>query len=245
MDLKAAGERALERALAAYDKGIIDPMTMTSAMKHPESSKFIDRCIRSEEDGLGWKGALAPDGYRYNGDGFEWCGAFAAYAWAESVTLELRRLYFSSTDRLNAWGQYKALFGTENEKRVMAKYPRPDKDGRAFVALNERSFDTSLDRSLVKAFDPRPGDILLVGGVVAGGGFRSWGTHVCLVESFNPKTGEFATVEGNATGAVPGQVAKVQGVIRNVRKLGLRPGESLRTYHARRLIRPGAKDLVG
>lgn len=70
--------------------------------------------------------------------------------------------------------------------------------------------------------DAEPGDVLVVR--YARGGKR-WGDHICLVERVDRDAGLIHTVEGNASGWVPGGVkgdeaACREGVIRRTRPLG-------------------------
>lgn len=70
-----------------------------------------------------------------------------------------------------------------------------------------------------------------------------YGSHVCLVESFDAATASFSTIEGNATGLLP-DGARAQGVVRQTRPLGLPSDAGIHTYYARRLIRPALADLT-
>lgn len=89
------------------------------------------------------------------------------------------------------------------------------------------------ENSTALPFVPRAGDILLIGPPGSG-----YGKHITLVESFDAEHGTFATIEGNGTGRGPDGKQR-QGVVRAMRHLG---GTG---WHARRLIRPSAEDLVG
>lgn len=231
--LEQAGRRALERAIEAWGKGIVDsPRTAPTS-----STQWIDSIIRTSA-GLGWP-ACSPTQREYRGDhDFEWCGAFAAHAWAESIGLATRRLYFSSTFRLDRWAQYRPAFNSANERSLMFDHPRPEDPAQRRLYLR---LDAASTPDTVAEFAPRAGDILLVG---AEPGLSAWalpyGTHVTVVESYDAKTSTFKTVEGNAHGTQPDGKVR-QGVVRQVRPLGCasKPGE----YHALRLIRPGLADL--
>lgn len=230
MNIELAGRVAMGSGLAAWQQLIIEPK------KHgqePESAAWIDKTIRTPA-GLDW--SWMQDAFDADGE-YEWCGAFGAYCWAKAgLDLDLRRMYWSSTDRLNAYAQYKPLFGTTREKALMARFPKPadPAERRLCLVLDERSNHENL-----AGVTPREGDILLVGNV----GSRM-GTHVTVVERYDQAEGGFYTVEGNARGQWPDGKARpgVQGVTRNFRPLGLDRGQT--GYHARRLIRPSPHDLT-
>lgn len=242
--LKQAGELAVERAKFAYELGIVDPMTLQAGLVGEERcADLIDYMIRSDE-GLGWSGR-AP--YRYNGDAFQWCGAFVAYCmpW---IALPLRVLYWSSTDRLNAYAQRKLLFGNSREREAAKKFALPPQAAgsapfldRKFLAFDE----SSVAHQTIPGFTPRAGDIGLVGPARARSDFRPHGQHVVLItERSGPNLG---TYEGNATGEIPGRpetkTRPVQGVISTWRPIGLTPSDSLDDYHLRRWIRPSFFDV--
>ena len=221
--LKDAGSIALYEAKQVWLRNIVDlPPAGTAA--YLASQNTIDQMIRSEA-GLGWSWLDQP--YSRN---FEWCGAFASYAWrAAGVALPWRYTYFASTFRLDCWGRYQAFEKTPN--------PRPTTGTpRKMVDLDESS------GPMQAHFDdddpPRAGDILLVGGVNT-----AYGKHVTIVESYDTSTAMFTTIEGNATGAGPTGGTR-HGVIRGRRPVGLPRGAPSTTYHARRLIRPALSDLV-
>lgn len=226
--LRAAGEVAVQTAHKAWEQLIVEP---TRRGTERESARWIDSIIRTPA-GLNW--SWLQDEFDVGTD-FEWCGAFAAHAWAAAgLEVELRELYFSSTSRLSAYAAYHPHFGTIREGAVRARHPRPtrEEERRVRLVLDERS---TVEDLLVA---PRAGDILLVG--YPGSRF---GTHVCLVESWDAERCGFRTIEGNARGEWPDGKRRpgVQGVTKNFRQLGLAPGET--GYHARRLIRPALHDL--
>jgi hypothetical protein len=153
--------------------------------------------------GLGWTWV----GYAGDGD-FEWCGAFAATCWMD-IKASLRKDYYSSTYRLDRYASYRSAFGEEPDAR-------PADGARVRIAVDGR---TALPVA------PRAGDILLVGK-------KGYGTHICLVESYDPVTGVLNTIEGNARGLGPNG-ERQQGVIKTSRDLD----------EVRRIIRPGVDDL--
>lgn len=217
-----AGWIALLEAKQIWLRDIVDlPPAGTQA--YERSQPLIDHMIRSDA-GLDWSWVDQP----YNRN-FEWCGAFASYAWrAAGVALPWRYTYFASTFRLDCWGRYQPFEKTPN--------PRPQTGVlRKMVELDESS--GPLDAHFEGNDPPRAGDILLVGGVNT-----AYGKHVTIVESYDTATGMFTTIEGNATGAGPGGGTR-HGVIRGRRPVGLPRGASPTTYHARRLIRPTLSDL--
>jgi hypothetical protein len=220
--LADAGRIALCEAKQVWLRNIIDlPAAGTPA--YARSQTAIDQMIRSEA-GLHWWWLDQP--YRGN---FEWCGAFASYAWrAAGLALPWRYTYFASTFRLDCWGRYQAFENTPN--------PRPEAGTpRKMIELDEAS--GPMQAHFGTADLPRAGDILLVGGVNT-----AYGKHVAIVENYDTSTGVFTTLEGNATGAGPAGGTR-HGVIRGHRPVGLPKGASPTTYHARRLIRPAPSDL--
>lgn len=164
-DLERAGAKAIERALSMWALDIYDPELGDDSIEGQQSRHFITDMIRS---GLGWTWETA-----YDGDGdFEWCGAFAAACWID-IKPELRKLYFSSTYRLDRYASYRSYNG-ENNVGKGRKWQEPEDGGFAWA--------------------PRAGDIALVG-------HKSYGHHIVLVEKY--EDGRIFTVEGNATGEGP------------------------------------------
>jgi hypothetical protein len=200
--LETEGRNALARAVQEWNGEVYDPAKSADGPHARDSKSAISGYI---QHGLGW--TWEPP---YAGDGdFEWCGAFAAYCWL-SIKPALRKTYFASTYRLDRFARYGSVNGEKNKG-----------SGRLLAELGEHS------KSL--PWEPRAGDILLIG--PAGSGY---GKHICLVESFSK--GVFYTLEGNGTGLAPNG-KRWQGVVRGERKLG---GDG---WHARRLIRPSVEDL--
>jgi hypothetical protein len=229
--LKKAGEIALERALAEWKRDIVDPPRRSiNDPLFDEDRKAIDGYIRN---GAQLGGVSAPRTFVYQKDGdYEWCGAFHAHCWEPFIQPDLRQLYWPSTYRLDCYGRYVAGFSSANAKATAAKYPRPSADGRKYLKLTATSKPAD-----VEAFGPRPGDILLVGFSTG----TAYGSHVTLVERWDPDASVFHTIEGNATGIGP-KGTRIQGVIKHQRPLGTT--NPARTYHALRLVRPGINDLI-
>jgi hypothetical protein len=208
-DLAECGRIAIDNAISLWRGNVYDPKVSDKSQLADQSRNIIDICIKY---GLGW--TWEP---YYAGDGrFEWCGAFAAHCW-RTVRPELRKTYFASTYRLDRYARYQSVNGEKNKGT-----------GRLIAELDEHS------KSL--PFEPRTGDILLIG--PAGSGY---GKHICLVESFDAATGTFHTIEGNGNGLGP-DGKKRQGVVRGRRFLGYQAHPE--NWHARRLIRPSAGDLA-
>jgi hypothetical protein len=210
-NLETAGRHAVEIAAARWRLNIYDPRQSDKSDDAQRCRNQIDGYIR---DGLGW--TWEPP---YAGDGdFEWCGAFAATCWL-GIKSQLRKTYFASTYRLDRYARGGSVNGERNAKGE-----------RLIAELDEHS--TSLP------WEPRAGDILLIG--PSGSGY---GKHICLVESYADRM--FTTIEGNGTGLGPNGKRR-QGVVRATRYLGTegRVADGVSLWHARRLIRPAAADLV-
>jgi hypothetical protein len=229
--LRLAGELAINRAKWLWLARVTDPPNATD--QYQASRALIDGFIRGVQ-GLGW--SWEPP-YVRDGE-FEWCGAFAAWAWGQvGLGANWRTNFLASTYRLDRFGRYLRLESHLN--------PPPADPGEA---RRYRQFDESSSPFHV-AFDPRPGaadtsaecepragDILLVG-------TGDFGSHITLVERYDLATGTFATVEGNGTGVDP-QGVRMHGVVRAQRRVGVPHDAAGSPYHARRLIRPSLLDLA-
>jgi hypothetical protein len=179
--LAIEGRHAIELATDYWHQDIYDPARSDNSIRAAACKKAIDGFIRR---GLGW--TWEPP---YAGDSaFEWCGALAAACWPR-IKPELRKTYFASTYRLDRYARYQSVNGEKNKG-----------SGRLIAELDENS------KSL--PFEPRAGDILIIG--PAGSGY---GKHITLVESFDGR--HFATIEGNGNGLGPDH-KKRQGVVRGI-----------------------------
>lgn len=202
-DLRLAGELAVRNALDWWKLDIYDPeIDDDSALAHT-SKHAITQFIR---EGLCW--TWEPE---YAGDGdFEWCLAFVAKCW-ERLKKQIRIDCIASTHRVDRYGAYRELLGKSTGVK-------PETGAREYGVVKGDYKNLT--------FDPRPGDILLVGK-------KGYGTHGCLVESYDAATGVFRTIEGNAFGQGPNG-ERQQGVVRFKRGIG----------QVRRIVRPGVDDLV-
>lgn len=213
--MATAGKIAVCRAIICWTQDIKDDT---------KGAARIDSMIRTTA-GLNWTWEPA-----YTPDSYEWCGAFAAYCWRDAIPVKMRQSFWSSTYRLDRWARYLPFENTVNPK------PLGDMQPRCIVNLDERS---TIDAVMTfGGTGPRAGDIVLVGGVNTG-----YGKHITLVESFDPGSRTFKTLEGNAYGYGPHNDYR-QGVVRATRPLGLPQGKPNTTYFARRLIRPAPGDLL-
>lgn len=220
MDLVTAGQLALDTALAEWRRRIVDPPRRTWEDSAWTPSRVrIDGYIRGAM-GLNW-GRCSPTvaAYRRDGD-FEWCGAFASWAWRHAgLDPELAEVYWSSTYRLDRYARRLRAFPTPRNFRLAA---RLDGAGRLYLPFDGATTYEDLER-----FAPRAGDVLIVNG-------RGYGQHITLVERWDAELGAMHTVEGNATGRGPDGTI-YQGVVRQLR----------RWSSFRRLIRPALSDLTG
>lgn len=85
------GERALARALAQWNETIIEPKGVV------DGGPILERYIK---EGIKWSWVDS-----YQNRKFAWCGAFAGWAWKESVKDEIRKKSFPSTYRLREWAK--------------------------------------------------------------------------------------------------------------------------------------------
>lgn len=208
--LELAGRRAVMEAARLWRLDVFDPRRSDHRERAEESRKVIQSIV----DSGGWTWI----DYRGDGD-VEWCGLFAAACWrAAGIDPQWLATYWASTYRLDLWARYRS-FSTDKPN------PRPASGPYRLIA------DLGSD-STELPFDPRAGDILMIGD-----GSPRFGDHICLVESYDGERKVFNTISGNGVGLGPDGKRR-QGVVRAVAHLG---GSG---YCARRLIRPAPSDLL-
>lgn len=219
--LARAGEIAAAEALGLWGLNIVEPPN--TARAYADSRARIDHMIRSLE-GLGWTWLKA---YQKDGD-FEWCLAFAATCWAKAgLLLELRKHFWSSTFRMEQWVNYRNFEEHSSGERPTDVAPR------MVIELDENSKPE--DCVFSDGTLPRAGDIVMVGPSDS----KDYGVHGAVAAAYDPKTGIFDTIEGNAGSRLSGlgpRGDKREGVIKAKRKVG---GD----YCVRRVMRPSLADL--
>lgn len=209
-DVAAAGQRAVAEARRLFALDVYDP-SLADATPHGLASKAV---ISSIIKACGWDWELP---YRGNGQ-VEWCVMFVGKSWREAgLDPKWLAAFFASTIRLSAWAHYRPWNQHDNHKPSSGEL-------RLVAMLNQDS--TSIP------FTPQAGDILTIGD-----GTPPEGDHCTLVESYDPVTRMFSTIEGNGVGLGPDGKRR-EGIVRGQRKLG---GAG---YCARMLVRPGPSDLV-
>lgn len=102
----STGARAVERALEEWREDIREPKGKVT------DGPILTRYIK---EGLGW--AWIKD---YQNRTFEWCGAFAAWVWRDSINPEIRKKHLASTYRLREWAR-----GTPREIKGGLSAARP------------------------------------------------------------------------------------------------------------------------
>lgn len=208
--LEQAGIAAIVEARRLFDSDIYDPRR-NDYTPHGVAS-------RAAINGIVHRGGWTWLDYRGDGD-VEWCGLFAAACWrAAGIDPKWLATYWASTYRLDVWARYRNF----DEKHPNGKPPV----GPYRLVANLNTESTGVP------FGPRAGDVLMIGD-----GNPEPGDHICLVESYDPATLTFQTIEGNGVGVGPDGKRR-QGVVRAVRRVG---GSG---YCARRLIRPAMGDLI-
>ncbi len=226
--LRFAGVIAMLELKRAWLTDIVD-LPPTTSPDYRRCQSFIDELIRTSV-GINWDWEPA-----YHG-GFKWCGAAAAKAHrAARLRLDIAHKFFASTYRLDRYARYWAIDNTtlgRNHKPAQGPY-------RKIVDLNEKS--SAKDVTFGPDDPPRAGDIVMIGPAQVPdpkGGPPTptsdpYGVHICIVESFDPATGLFTTLEGNGTGLDP-HGNRQHGVVRAQRPVGT---TNPLAYHVRRLLR--------
>lgn len=87
----SAGGVALGRALEQWAGCVLEPLDEVA------DGPILERYIQK---GIGWTWQTT-----YKNRAFAWCGAFAAWAWRDSVSLSIRKKRFASTYRLQQWAK--------------------------------------------------------------------------------------------------------------------------------------------
>jgi hypothetical protein len=219
--IKKAGQEALRLAVVAWNKGIMDPTRKAwGDPSFDDDRAFINLCIKSPSQGLGWPSvSMTTKDYRWDGD-FEWCGAFASHAW-QALDPDIRKHYLASTYRLFRYARY------QSPPNKFVSYMKKAPEGTVERKFAELLGNDAAKIALVEKFEPQMGDILIVNGT------DRFGQHITVVDSWDPVAKTFDTVEGNATGRGPkGQ--RFQGVIRQTRPIAV----------CKHLYRPGFADIM-
>jgi len=245
-DIRSAGLRAVAKAREIWLQQYINP---NASQPHPETLALLNSLLRTEEGcGGTWLNAASDftlaeyledqkkteQQNRYT----DYCGCFAATCWrAAGLQFALRRVYWASTGRLRNYARYIQQDKSTLAAAALTGWPQQNDDQDRKI-LELTAYSKPAD---VLAFDPQPGDILLIGSTNAGPG-----SHVALVESYNATAGMFTTYEGNGApkgaGSYPdGRLRTEYGVVHRTRPVGKQSG-----YDAwvRYIIRPSMRDLA-
>lgn len=133
-----------------------------------------------------------------------WCGAFAAWLFADTLHPRIRLTSFASTLRLQALGRYESSFMPERtvvlkdgERQVLREYHKNHG--------GERLYQEPAKGQL--AWRPQAGDLALVGLSRSGNP-----AHVTVVKSYDAQTGIVQTISGNGGGVGP-QGQQAYGVV--------------------------------
>jgi hypothetical protein len=230
-----AGKQAIISALDYFYEYIEDPDSDVGPNRPDKdviNADLIDQIIR--KGGYAVSKKKNPSG-RYEQDtkfgenkqiirqaDFEWCGAFAAACWSNSnLNLTIRQNYWASTTGIYLYANYR-YESWMNETKLKEFEDDNPKTKRKVLELKNASIQQIIE------FGPREGDILVVGQTRS-----SNGDHICLVQSFDPNTKTFYTIEGNGNGQMP-DGKQDHGCIR-----GKRTDKDL----PQRIVRPGYKDI--
>jgi hypothetical protein len=218
--LETCGKLAVAELVKLWQLDIYDPRHNDHSAAAVRNRAIILDIIR---EGGGWDWI---DEYRGDGakDNPQWCGFTAAMGWRSWIAVEVRRTWWASCYRLDAWASYRDL---KVGNRTYAN-PKP-KSGPLRLCAKLDATSTRLP------FEPRPGDILVVGN-----GDPSYGDHICVVRGWDPARRMFLTVEGNGQGVGP-DGKRQHGLVFAERPLGKMEGHA---YIAMRLIRPAVTDLL-
>jgi hypothetical protein len=213
--VELAGQRAAAEALRMWDLDVFDP---PKGSKHPRAAECL-KVIEDVIDRAGW-GFATP----YLGNGApQWCGLFAGDCWrAAGLDPSWLATYFASTYRLGLWANYKR-FAAKSKPNPPPADPADPADRRRFAELRAGA---------APAFEPRPGDIVIVGD-----GEPDAGDHVTVCIAYDAGRRVFDTISGNGGGLGP-HGDKREGISR--RNYSIDAGG----YRAMFVIRPAFGDLL-
>jgi hypothetical protein len=210
--LARAGALAAAEALRLWNLDIYDPSTRDTSPRADMSRAVIDRILRD----AGW-GFATP--YLGNGPP-QWCGLFAAACWrVAGLDPKWLATYWASTYRLGCWVRY---------ERFDQKHPNPKPADRTDMRLGVKLYE----HSQALPFEPRPGDVVIVGD-----GEPEAGDHITIALSYDPVTRTFDTISGNGGGDGP-RGNRREGISRREYRIG-GPG-----YCVRYVMRPAFVDLL-
>lgn len=219
----AAGLSALAEINRLWALNIYDPAPSDATTR----GLFCKHTIESLIAACGWTWALPYLGHdRSAGGVLKWCGLTAGACWIKAgLDPKIAKIWFGSTERLDAYGKYERFGEHENPKPTSGEL-------RRIVTLNERSTELDLP------FQPQAGDIVTMGPIpTEENKAPDAGEHVLVTERFDAASKTFHCVSGNGVGLGP-DGKKMWGIVKSQVPLG---GAS---WHARRLVRPAAGDLV-
>lgn len=214
--LELAGQRSLAEMLRLWSLDIVDYRRGS----HPRAAECLE-VISQIIDFNGW---LPAGGYLGGNSSPQWCGMSAGWCWAKAgLDPRWLRVWFASTLRLLAWARYQQWNAHLN--------PRPrGGDVRRCVKLAPR---------MPIAFEPRAGDIVIVGaGTDPRGKPQPEGAHVTICHEYDAAKRVFSTVSGNGGGLGPHGGPAREGV--SARDFAIDTG----TYKAMWIVRPAFGDLL-
>ena len=209
--LTRAGELAVIEAERLWSLDVYDPPRADKSARANSCRAVIEGIIR----GAGW-GFTCP--YLGNGPP-QWCGMFAAACWrAGGIDPSWFATYWASTYRLRCWARYERF-----DQRHPNPMPATSTDLRMFGELHPGK---------PLPFDPRPGDVVIVGD-----GEPDAGDHVTVCVRYDAARRVFETISGNGGGAGP-RGDRREGISR--REYAIDTGG----YRAMFVVRPAFGDLL-
>ncbi len=208
--LEVAGHTAIAEAERLWSLDIFDPAI---GSKHPQADECL-AVINAIIATNGWGGNVS---YKGNGPP-QWCGMFAGACWAKAgLDPSWLPSYWASTYRLALWANYRRFSPTSKAN------PRPLTSSRRLIG--------KLERGKPLPFEPRAGDVVIVGD-----GEPDEGDHVTLCVRCKDRV--FETLSGNGGGYGPGG-DKREGISRRDYAIDAAGG-----YRAMWMMRPALGDLV-